>query len=89
MRLTNADDQVVIKRLLPDSLGDYSEMLPILDVGEAIVVGDASILPSRIKIDEPSLKRRSATVNFGDEWCQEACSTDIDNAVEALRSQSK
>ena len=40
-------------------------------------------------IDEPSLKRRSATVNFGDEWCQEACSTDIDNAVEALRSQSK
>ena len=89
MRLTNADDQAVIKRLLPDSLGDYSEMLPILDIGEAIVVGDASILPSRIKVDAPKLKPRSATVNFWDEWNKDAINNDIDNAVEALRKQSK
>ena len=49
MRLTNVDDQSVVKRLLPDSLGDYAEMLPILDIGEALVVGDASLLPSRIR----------------------------------------
>ena len=89
MRLTNADDQAVIKRLLPDSLGDYSEMLPILDIGEAIVVGDASILPSRIKVDAPKLKPRSATVNFWDEWCKDTSNNDIRNAVEALRKQSK
>lgn len=89
MRLTNADDQAVIKRLLPDSLGDYSEMLPILDIGEAIVVGDASILPSRIKVDEPKLKPRSATVNFWDEWSKDAVDNDINSAVEALRKQSK
>lgn len=89
MRLTNADDQAVIKRLLPDSLGDYSEMLPILDIGEAIVVGDASILPSRIKVDAPKLKPRSATVNFWDEWNKDAINNDIENAVEALRKQSK
>ncbi len=89
MRLTNADDQAVIKRLLPDSLGDYSEMLPILDIGEAIVVGDASILPSRIKVDEPNLKPRSATVNFWDEWSKDTSINDIKNAVEALRKQSK
>lgn len=89
MRLTNADDQAVIKRLLPDSLGDYSEMLPILDIGEAIVVGDASILPSRIKVDAPNLKPRSATVNFWDEWGKDASNNDIKNAVEALRKQSK
>lgn len=89
MRLTNADDQAVIKRLLPDSLGDYSEMLPILDIGEAIVVGDASILPSRIKVDAPKLKPRSATVNFWDEWNKDAINNDIKNAVEALRKQSK
>ena len=89
MRLTNADDQAVIKRLLPDSLGDYSEMLPILDIGEAIVVGDASILPSRIKVDAPNLKPRSATVNFWDEWSKDASNNDIRNAVEALRKQSK
>jgi DNA helicase HerA-like ATPase len=53
MRLTNADDQNVIKWLLPDSLGNFSELLPILDIGEVIVVGDASLLPSRILIDSP------------------------------------
>lgn len=61
MRLTNVDDQSVVKRLLPDSLGDYAEMLPILDVGEALVVGDASLLPSRIRVSAPGLKPRSAT----------------------------
>ncbi|WP_205401425.1 ATP-binding protein [Streptococcus lutetiensis] len=89
MRLTNADDQAVIKRLLPDSLGDYSEMLPILDIGEAIAVGDASILPSRIKVDAPNLKPRSATVNFWDEWSKDVSNNDIKNAVEFLRKQSK
>lgn len=89
MRLTNSDDQNVVKRLLPDSLGDYSEMLPILDIGEAIVVGDASILPSRIKIDEPTLKPRSATVDFWDEWCKDSISNNIKSAVEALRKQSR
>lgn len=53
MRLTNIDDQTVVKRLLPDSLGDYAEMLPILDIGEALIVGDASLLPSRIKVKSP------------------------------------
>ena len=55
MRLTN-DDQLVVKRLLPDSLGNYAEMLPILDIGEALVVGDASLLPSRIWVTAPNLK---------------------------------
>jgi hypothetical protein len=56
MRLTNPDDQNVIKRLFPDNLGDFSDMLPILDIGEALIVGDASLLPSRITIDEPQIK---------------------------------
>lgn len=89
MRLTNVDDQSVVKRLLPDSLGDYAEMLPILDIGEALVVGDASLLPSRIRITPPHLKPRSATVDFWDEWSKESVSVDISGAIEALRKQSK
>ena len=89
MRLTNVDDQSVVKRLLPDSLGDYAEMLPILDIGEAIVVGDASLLPSRIRIAPPEMKPRSATIDFWDEWSKESTSVDIDGAIEALRKQSK
>lgn len=89
MRLTNADDQSVVKRLLPDSLGDYAEMLPILDVGEALVVGDASLLPSRIRITPPNMKPRSATIDFWDEWSKDSTMVNISSAIEALRKQSK
>ncbi|MGN1280446.1 MAG: ATP-binding protein [Succinivibrio sp.] len=89
MRLTNVDDQSVVKRLLPDSLGDYAEMLPILDVGEALVVGDASLLPSRIRVSAPVLKPRSATIDFWDEWSKETTAVDLSGAIEALRKQSK
>ena len=68
MRLTNPDDQNVIKRLFPDNLGDFSEMLPILDIGEGLIVGDACLLPSRVVIDSPSIKPSSATIDFWHEW---------------------
>jgi len=89
MRLTNAEDQQVVKRLLPDNLGGFSELLPILDVGEALVVGDAAMLPSRIRIQEPATRPSSATVDFWDEWAKEEKELGIPDAVEALRKQSR
>lgn len=89
MRLTNAEDQSVIKRLLPDSLGGFSELLPILDVGEALVVGDASLLPSRIKITKPTYEPNSATIDFWDEWQSTTNKDVITEAIEALRKQSR
>lgn len=89
MRLTNADDQNVVRRLLPDSLGNFSELLPILDIGEALVVGDASLLPSRVKIAEPKQRPNSATVKFWDKWSERQVPDVISVAVESLRKQSK
>ena len=89
MRLTNADDQAVIKKLLPDSIGNFADLLPILDIGEAIAVGDASLLPSRIIIDIPRQKPNSATVKFWDEWSKESVSDDIAAAVQAMRRQGR
>lgn len=89
MRLTNPDDQNVIKRLFPDNLGDFANLLPILDIGEALIVGDASLLPSRVQIDKPTIKPKSATVDFWDEWSKNKNSVHLDLAVEALRKQSK
>ncbi len=89
MRLTNPDDQNVIKRLFPDNLGDFSELLPILDIGESLIVGDASLLPSRVKIDKPKIQPSSATINFWDEWNKEKTEKGIEQAVEALRKQQK
>ena len=70
MRLTNGEDQSVIRRLLPDSLGSFGDLLPILDTGEALVVGDASLLPSRIRIAVPKSKPNSGTVDFWDCWSE-------------------
>ena len=89
MRLTNPDDQNVIKRLFPDNLGDFSEMLPILDVGECLIVGDASLLPTRVIVDEPSIQPNSATIDFWDEWGKKKTVNGIADAVKALRMQHK
>lgn len=88
MRLTNAEDQGVIKRLLPDSLGGFSDILPTLDTGEALVVGDASLLPSRIRIDEPQNKPNSGTVDFWDEWQKPVKDNRLSTAVDNWRKQN-
>lgn len=89
MRLTNADDQTVIRKLFPDSIGNYADLLPVLDIGEAIAVGDASLLPSRIVIDKPTMKPDSATVKFWDKWCDEEAFDILSDAVLAMRRQGK
>lgn len=89
LRLSNAEDQAVIKRLLPDNLAGLTEVLPILDIGEALIVGDASLLPTRIIITEPTIKPESATINFWKEWSNDKATQDIEIAVTGLRKQSK
>ena len=88
MRLTNGDDQSVIKRLLPDSLGSFGDLLPVLDVGEALVVGDASLLPTRVRISEPVMKPDSQTVAFWDRWSEAEPRSDTSNAIRSWRRQS-
>lgn len=92
LRLTNERDKSVIKNLLPDSLKSTIDALPLLDVGEALIVGDAILLPSKILLDPPAEPHRpiSATRDFWDEW--DSCMPDnkaILSAVEALRKQSR
>lgn len=89
LRLTNIEDQNVIKRLLPDSLGNFGDLLPILDIGEALVVGDASLLPSRIRLDKPNMRPSSGTIEFWNEWARNDVQTDIPKAVKAMRKQAK
>lgn len=89
LRLSNAEDQAVIKKLLPDNLTGLTDALPILDIGEALIVGDASLLPTRVIIDKPTIKPQSATVQFWREWSNKDAEQDIHNAVSGLRKQSR
>ncbi|WP_218171445.1 hypothetical protein [Pseudomonas gingeri] len=90
LRLTNDVDQNVIKRLMPDSLAGLTSVLPLLDTGEALMRGDAVLLPSRIKLDLPSITPDSATRDFWKDWGSQAPDIEaLANAVESLRSQTK
>lgn len=89
LRLTNVDDQNVIKRLLPDNLGNIADNLSLLDIAEAIIVGDATLLPSRVKIDEPKIKPSSQTVPFWSIWGKDDIKQDLSEAIDNMIKQSK
>lgn len=88
MRLTNGEDQAVVRRLLPDSLGGFGDLLPVLDTGEALVVGDAILLPTRIRVAKPKNEPRSGTIDFWDRWADATTKVDLPTAVENWRRQS-
>lgn len=90
LRLTNEQDQSAVRSVMPDSMAGIAEILPLLDIGEAIVLGDSILLPSRIKLDLPKAKPLSLTKKFWCEWGEKPSTSDaIKQAVENLRRQSK
>jgi DNA helicase HerA-like ATPase len=90
LRLTNDADQGVIKRLMPDSLAGLTSVLPLLDTGEALMLGDAVLLPSRIKLDLPAITPDSATRDFWKDWGEQSPDlAALASAVESLRSQTR
>lgn len=89
LRLTNADDQNTVRKLMPECMESLLEVLPIMDIGEALVVGDAVLLPSRIKITPPSEKPLSATIDFWTEWMVKVSKPDFSKAVENMRKQRR
>ena len=88
LRLTNDQDQDVIAQLVPHSLTRLTEVLPLLDVGEALLLGDALLLPTRVKMDAPAVAPASATRAFWNDWAdQPSSAAAIVDGVEALRRQ--
>jgi uncharacterized protein len=90
LRLTNDQDQNVVRRLMPDSLAGVLDGLPLLDTGEALLLGDAILLPARIKLKFPAIEPLSQTRNFWQEW-GESCPNPaaVSEAIETLRRQSR
>ncbi|MDO9534271.1 MAG: ATP-binding protein [Bacillota bacterium] len=70
LRLTNSRDQEHVAKFLPDSLSGLTKILSSLTRREAVFVGEAAALPSRIKIKELSKEKLpdSADISFVDGW---------------------
>lgn len=50
LRVTNGQDRSAVSSSIPDDLGDLTALLPSLRTGEALVLGDALHVPSRIRV---------------------------------------
>jgi hypothetical protein len=50
LRVTNGKDRSAVAGTVPDDLGDLTALLPSLRTGEALVLGDALQVPSRIRV---------------------------------------
>jgi hypothetical protein len=75
---------------MPDSMAGLTEILPLLDTGEALLLGDAVLLPTRIRLDKPTIHPRSGTRDFWREWGNRAPDADsVKEAVETLRRQTR
>ena len=89
MRLTNPEDQSYVRRLVPDSLAGLMEMLPSLRTGEALVVGDSVVMPTRVLIDCPDPEPKSADVKFAEHWAKGIRGLDTDRIVKRWRARRK
>ena len=90
MRVVNDYDRAIIERLIPETLGSVAGVLPSLDVGEALAIGDALLLPARIKFDAPAVKPASDTQPYWTLWARQPSSQEaIAAGAEALRNQSR
>jgi DNA helicase HerA-like ATPase len=69
MRLTNPNDQMYVRKLLPDFLAVSVDMLPYLRTGEAVFAGEAVELPTRVRIEPPPEPQpKSHDVKFMKGW---------------------
>ncbi|EKE21793.1 MAG: hypothetical protein ACD_7C00126G0017 [uncultured bacterium] len=81
MRLTNPEDQNYVKKLLPDTLGPLTESLPILQAGEALLIGDSIVMPSLICMDKCDPEPSSNDIKYLEEWKKEWLDVDFSPIV--------
>lgn len=84
MRLTNSADQGKVKTALPDSIAGLAETLPSLRTGEALISGEAVVLPARTLITRPDPFPLAGDPSF-DSWRTAAGSRSVGEALAKWR----
>lgn len=89
LRITNPADQSYIRGLVPESEGDLVSVLAGLARGEALVLGEAVPLPTRLQIEKPNPEPNSDDVDFYSKWKDGPEDLDVDAIVKRWRSQER
>ena len=89
LRITNPNDQGYVRSLVPESEGDLVTILAGLGRGEALVLGEAVPLPTRLQFEKPDPTPNSDDVDFFDKWTSGPDDLDVDAIVRRWRSQER
>jgi uncharacterized protein len=87
LRISNPDDQSYVKNLLPDSIKGIIDILSTLRRGECVLLGDAVIMPTRIKITPPKPNPDSNDISFTAEWSKTYSQIDVQAILDIWRKQ--
>lgn len=89
LRLTNPDDQSYVRNLVPEAERDLIEVLSSLGRGEALAMGQAVPLPTRVQFHKPSPVPNSSDVDFYNQWVIGLRDLDVDDIVDRWRHQNR
>ena len=88
LRMTNQDDQDIIRGALPEASHGLMKFLPALRNGEAIVVGEGVSMPMRICFQPlpDDCRPKSATASFTSAWAKDLEDrSEVDQTIERWR----
>lgn len=82
LRMSNEQDQNFVQRALPDSVRSLVNVLPTLRTQEALVVGEGTVVPVRLRFNDlaDEYQPQSADVPFAARWAA------VDNGAEYVES---
>ena len=89
LRITNPNDQGYVRSLVPESEGDLVSVLTGLGRGEALALGEAVPLPTRLQFDKPNPAPNSDDVDFHKMWTTGPDDLDVNAIVKRWRGQER
>ncbi|WP_285398459.1 ATP-binding protein [Lysinibacillus sp. fls2-241-R2A-57] len=81
LRVTNPEDQSFIRHVLPDHLSALTNMIPLFQNGEALIVGECVPLPIKGIIERPCPAPNSNDISFTEAWSKPLELYDITNTI--------
>lgn len=89
LRITSPDDQNYVRSLVPESERDLIDILAGLGRGEAIVLGEAVPLPTRLRFHKPNPVPQSMDIDFYTQWKEGPDDIDVKAIVDRWRRQER
>ena len=74
--------------MVPEAEGDLTDMLASLGRGEALVLGEAAPMPTRIQVYWPDPEPRNTDVDYYTSWREGPDDLDVEGIVNLWRTQN-